>query len=158
MFSDIRFGCPEYQASLEDAVSEGKARIQPDSQLQRHLENCADCRQALGDALEASKLMQHARPLNDASAAFVTRVMASVRAAGAAPPTIWRPLELLASRVAMVAAVILLALSVYLREFAPPRGAVAVNGNTEIGVLPEPPAQPANADDVLMTLAERGNL
>jgi predicted anti-sigma-YlaC factor YlaD len=158
MFSNRRFGCPEYQASLEDAVSEGKASIAADSRLDRHLQSCVDCREALNDAVAASKLIQHARPLKDSSPAFVMRVMAPVREAGAVAPTIWRPLELLASRVALVAAVILLALSVYLREFAPPRGAVAVNGTTEIGILPEPPAQPANADDVLMTLADRGNI
>jgi hypothetical protein len=111
-------------------------------------------------ALIASKLMRHARyPENAVSGAFVTRVMASIReAAEAAPSAIWRPLELLASRMALVAAVVLLALSVYLREFAPARGTVAVNGPAEIGaVMPEPPAQPADADEVLMSLADSGD-
>jgi len=159
MFSqtDARFGCPEYQASLEDVLREGGACVEPNSPLDRHLQSCADCRQALNDALIASKLMRHARyPENAPSPAFVTRVMASIReAAQAAPNALWRPLELLASRMALVAAVVLLALSVYLREFAPARGTVAVNGPVEIGTgMPEPPAQPANADDVLLSLAE----
>lgn len=151
--------CQEYQASLEDAVRDGAACIEPGSPLQRHLESCAECRQGLSDAVTASRLMVHARPLREPSPAFVTRVMASVREASQAAPTIWRPLELLASRVALVAAVILLALSVYLREFAPARDAAAINTGTEIGAgLPEPPAQPANADEVLMTLADPGNI
>jgi hypothetical protein len=159
MFSKIEFGCPEYQASLEDVVRDGAPCIEPGSPLQRHLEICVDCKQALSDAVTASKLMAHARPLKEPSAAFVTRVMASVREASQAAPTIWRPLELLASRVALVAAVILLALSVYLREFAPARDAAAINAGTEIGAgLPEPPAQPANADEVLMSLADPGNI
>jgi hypothetical protein len=85
--------------------------------------------------------------------------MASIReAAEAAPSAIWRPLELLASRMALVAAVVLLALSVYLREFAPARGAVALNAPAEIGtIMPEPPAQPADADEVLMSLADSGD-
>lgn len=162
MFSrtEPRFGCPEYQASLEDVVREGEAGVEPNSRLERHLQSCGDCRQALSDALIASKLMRHARyPENAVSGAFVARVMASIReAVEAAPSPIWRPLELLASRTALVAAVVLLALSVYLREFAPARGAVAVNGSAEIGaVMPEPPAQPADADEVLMSLADTGD-
>ncbi len=162
MFSrrQARFGCPEYQASLEDVLREGEAYIEPDSPLDRHLQSCADCREALNDGLVASKLMRHARyPEYAASPAFVTRVMASIReATQAAPSAIWRPLELLASRLALVAAVILLALSVYLREFAPARGATAANAQAEIGAgLPEPPALPADADEVLISLADTGD-
>jgi predicted anti-sigma-YlaC factor YlaD len=161
MFSerDARFGCPDYQASLEDILRDGEARIEPDSPLERHLQSCVDCREALQDALIASKLMRHARyPEKASSPAFVTRVMASIReATQAAPGAIWRPLELLASRMALVAAVLLLLLSVYLREFAPARGAVAVNAPVEIGAgMPEPAAQPADADEVLMSLADNG--
>jgi hypothetical protein len=159
VFSNTEYDCPEYQASLEDAVRDGAACIEPGSPLQRHLDACGGCQQALSDAVTASRLMAHARPLREPSPAFVTRVMASVREASQAAPTIWRPLELLASRVALVAAVILLALSVYLREFAPARDTAAINTGTEIGAgLPEPPAQPAAADEVLMTLADPGNI
>jgi hypothetical protein len=162
MFSrtDARFGCLEYQASLEDVLREGEACIEPGSPLELHLRSCADCREALNEALIASKLMLHARyPEAAPSAAFVTRVMAAIReATQAAPSAIWRPLELLASRMALVAAVVLLALSVYLREFAPARGTVAVNAPAEIGAgMPEPPAQPADADEVLMSLADNGD-
>jgi predicted anti-sigma-YlaC factor YlaD len=162
MFSrrDARFGCPEYQASLEDILRDGEAYIELNSSLERHLQGCADCRDALNDARIAGKLMRHAAyPVNVVSPAFVTRVMASIReATQAAPNAIWRPIELLASRMAFAAAVLLLALSVYLREFAPARGAVAVNAPAEIGAaLPEPPAQPADADEVLMSLADTGD-
>jgi predicted anti-sigma-YlaC factor YlaD len=160
MFSrrQARFGCPEYQASLEDVLREGEAYIEPDSPLDRHLQSCADCREALNGGLVASKLMRHARyPEYAASPAFVTRVMASIReATQAAPSAIWRPLELLATRLALVAAVILLALSVYLREFAPARGTTAANAEIEAG-MPEPPAQPVDADDVLISLADTGD-
>lgn len=162
MFSrtDARFGCPEYQASIEEVLREGEAYVAPNSALDRHLRGCADCRQALSDALLASKLMLHARyPENASSPAFVTRVMASIReATQAAPSAIWRPLELLASRMALIAAMALLALSVYLREFAPARGTVAVNSPVEIGAgMPEPPAQPADADEVLISLSDTGD-
>jgi predicted anti-sigma-YlaC factor YlaD len=159
MFSrtDTRFGCPEYQGDLEDVLREGEACIEPNSRLEVHLRSCAHCREALNDALSASKLMRHARyPENAASPALVTRVMASIReATQTVPNTIWRPLELLASRMALVAAIALLVMSVYLREFAPTRGIAPVNAPAEVGaVLPEPPAQPANPDEVLISIAD----
>jgi hypothetical protein len=162
MFSrtNARFGCPEYQASIEEAVGEGHASVEAGSGLDRHLQGCADCRQALSDALLASKLMRHARYQENASSpVFVTRVMALIReATQAAPSAIWRPLELLASRMALVAAMVLLLLSLYLRIFTPARGAVAVNAQTEVGAgLPEPPAQPADADEVLISLSDTGD-
>ena len=96
------------------------------------------------------------------SEAFVTRVMASVRAAEAresAAAAAWRPLEVLASRFALVAAVVLLALSVFLGEFSPAlrRSEVATAETaattTEVtGDWPEPPALPATQDEVLMSL------
>jgi hypothetical protein len=160
MFSrtNARFGCPEYQASLEEALRDSDICIEPNSALELHLQGCANCREALDDAFTASKLMRHAGyPEYAASPAFVTRVMATIREATQAPNGIWRPLELLASRMALVAAVALLVLSVYLREFAPARGAVASNAQAEIGAfMPEPPATPADADEVLMSLADNG--
>jgi len=138
-------------------LRDAEACVAPGSRLEIHLRSCADCRQALNSALSASKLMRHARyPEPAVSPAFVTRVMASIReATQAASSTIWRPLELLASRMALVAAVVLLMLSVYLREFTPARGTVAVNATTEIGAgMPEPQALPADADEVLMSLAD----
>lgn len=159
MFSrtDARFGCPEYQADLEDVLRDAGVSVEPGSRLEVHLRTCAGCRQALDDALIASMLMQRARyPEPLVSPAFVTRVMASIReATQAAPSTIWRPLELLASRMALAAAIVLLALSVYLREMTPAGVPATVNAPTEVGAfLPEPPAQPANADEVLMSLAD----
>lgn len=160
MFSrtNARFGCPEYQANLEEVLRDSEICVEPNSPLALHLRGCADCREALNDGLIASKLMSHARYPEYTSPAFVTRVMATIReATQAAPNAIWRPVELLASRLALVAAVILLALSVYLREFTPAR-TVAVNPATEIGAgMPEPPAQPADADEVLMSLADTGD-
>lgn len=140
-------------------MRDAEARVPAGSRLDLHLRSCADCRKALEDALGASKLMRHVRyPKPVVSPALVTRVMASIReATQAAPMTIWRPLELLASRMALVAAIVLLAMSVYLHEMTPARSAVAINAQTEIGAgMPEPPATPADADEVLMSLADNG--
>ena len=93
MFSrtNARFGCPEYQAGLEEALCDNEVCIEPNSALGLHLQGCADCREALNDALTASKLMRHARyPEYATSPAFVTRVMATIReATQSAPNAIW---------------------------------------------------------------------
>src|ERR1700686_2801950 len=74
---------------------------------------------------------------------------------------IWRPLDILASRFALAAAVLLLAVSVYLAEFAPPFHMPAISSETsqtEVGAgMPEPPAQPSSQDEVLTSLAEKMN-
>jgi hypothetical protein len=158
--TETRTGCRGYQASLEDALVGGAAHVEPGSALALHMNQCAACREALDNAVLASRLMRHARDAEvEPSEAFVTRVMAAIRDAGrAGPAAMWRPLELLASRLALVAAIVLLALSVYLREFAPARGAVASNAQTEIGAgLPEPAPPPADEDDVLISLVEVGD-
>ncbi len=154
-------GCPEYGTRLEENLVAGRPIT--DAALSVHLRECAPCREAMDTSLLASQLVRDAqRPLNTAgSEAFVTRVMAAIREQElrlAGPSGFWRPLELLASRVALVAAVLLLALSFYIAKFAPPLDTAATNGQAEIGAgLPERPALPANEDDVLMSLADMNN-
>jgi predicted anti-sigma-YlaC factor YlaD len=155
--------CTRCSVALEDCLHDGAALIDPDSPLAGHLQDCEECREALENALLASKLMGCAREtVPQASDAFVTRVMARICEMAEREPlanAIWRPLELLASRFALIAAVVLLALSVYLAEFAPSRPAIFTTSQTEVGAgMPEPPAAPpSNQDDVLMSLVERSN-
>ena len=154
--------CAECCASIEDRLQDGAASIEPDSALASHLSACAACSGELEDALLASRLMRVAVETAPApSEPFVTRVMAAVREGADAertPVSIWRPLELLASRFALVAAAVLLALSLYLAEFAPARPAPGTS-QAEIGAgMPEPPAAPpSNQDDVLISLSETPN-
>ena len=163
MFDWTRSGkaCRKYRLQLEDRVS-GEASP-PRAELEKHLRQCAHCREALESAVLGAELVRGAATLTvEPSERFVARVMAAIRdqekSLPAAPDTIWRPLEALASRFAFVAAMVLLALSVYLAGFTPPRSTAVVNSQTEIGAgMPEPPAQPGNADEVLMSLAERAD-
>jgi hypothetical protein len=154
-------GCPEYGARLEANLTAGGPIT--DAALSVHLRECPPCREAMETSLLASQLVRDAqRPVRAAtSEAFVTRVMAAIREQElrrAIASGIWRPLELLASRVALVAAVLLLALSFYITRFAPPLDTTASNGQAEIGAgLPERPALPANEDEVLMSLADMDN-
>jgi hypothetical protein len=160
--SSREINCAECCGFIEDRLQNGLASIEPGSALASHLSVCAACREALEDAVLSSNLMRVALETAPApSELFVARVMASVREVAdteQTPISIWRPLELLASRFALVAAAVLLALSLYLAEFAPPRQAGGTS-QAEIGAgMPEPPAAPpSNQDDVLISLSEMPN-
>jgi hypothetical protein len=157
-----RMGCRSYRARMEDCLAEDRELIDADPVLAEHLQGCSECREAFDDGLLAGRIVRGAcEPPPEVSGAFVTRVMAAVReeeAGRAAAGAIWRPIELLASRFALAASVLLLAASFYLVEFAPPFQMPATTSQTEVvGLMPEPPAQPSNQDEVLMSLVEMEN-
>jgi predicted anti-sigma-YlaC factor YlaD len=158
-------GCSAYRARLEDSLARGVDHLDTDdAELSAHLHECARCREALDDALLACKLMKEV-PENEVrvSEAFVTRVMATIREEQdrvAVPAALWRPLERLASRFALVAAVVLLALSAYLVKLGPARGSFVSPPSAQAAVssdFPQPPAAPSTPDDVLISMAERGH-
>ncbi len=98
-------GCPKYDARLEDRLAgDSQANARVDADLE-DISGLRSCRKALDDALLAGGLLRQSdAPATQPSGAFVTRVMASIReevARRSAPETIWRPLELLASRFAI---------------------------------------------------------
>jgi hypothetical protein len=156
--SKISKGCANREARLEDYL-DGKC----DSELQQHLVECAGCRAALEDSRLAGELLREAlEPASEPGAAFLTVVMARIRdekARAESPAAFWRPLELLASRLAMTAAVLLFALSAYLVELAPGRHVAQVPNRSEISAndLPQPPQDPVSNEEVLQSLAERSN-
>jgi hypothetical protein len=163
---EVQMDCRSCRARMEEYLSDylmgGLEHIDPESDLAAHLRDCTACREAFDEASLASTIVRRAcEPAAEVSGAFVTRVMAGIREEDArrmAAGAIWRPIELLASRFALAASVLLLAASVYLVEFAPPFEVPATTSQTEVvGLMPEPPAQPSNQDEVLMTLVEMEN-
>ncbi len=155
-----RTACKEYEAMLEDLLEGGADSAAPE--LAAHLERCGGCRQALEAARFGQELLREAmEPAEAPGAAFATRVVANIRfeeAKRLSAGVFWRPLERLASRLALSAAAALLVLGIYLYEYAPPRHLDWVAAQTEVTeVFPEPASQPANQDDVLLSLAERGH-
>jgi hypothetical protein len=161
MFHWNERACRKYQIRMEDRLGAAPQAVESDPQLDAHLRECSKCREAFAAAELSSRLFVGVEePEVRPSEAFVTRVMASVREAEAslsAPAAVWRPLEALASRFALVAAVVLMALSVFLGEFSPAlrQTDVISTGATITEVTsdwPEPPAQPATQDEVLMSL------
>ncbi len=160
MFSWKERGCRKYQARMEDHLSAAPEAVESDLELTSHLRGCARCRESFAAAQLSGRLFFAAEePEVQPSEAFVTRVMASIREEQArlsAPAAAWRPLEAMASRFALVAAVALLALSVFLGELAPALRQPEFSASTEVA-WPEPPAEPATQDEVLMSLAEAEN-
>jgi hypothetical protein len=154
-------GCPEYGLRLEEMLTTHNAGEPVDSGFHAHVQKCASCREAFETGILASQLIREAqRPVNTQET-FVTRVMAAIREQESrlsSPGTIWHPLELLASRVALAAAMLLLGLSFYVARLPPSMDAGSANGQVEIGAgLPERPTLPAGEDEILMSLADMDN-
>jgi hypothetical protein len=143
---------------MEELLEVSPEALESDAELSVHLKGCSRCRKSLENARLAGSLLSVAGiPEVPSTEAFVTRVMARVREADAqaARPTVWATLEPLASRFTIVAAMVLLALSVFLGEFSPALRQIEMSSISEVTAdWPEPPAQPATQDEVLMSLSE----
>jgi len=148
--------CRRYEVRLEDYLN-GAA----DSELNEHLSRCANCRTALEDSRLAGKWLREAwEPVGDPGSAFLAGVMARIRKEqmrAQSPAAFWNPLEFLASRLSLTAAMLLLALSVYLAELAPRRTATPPSPRSELSAVdfPQPPVEPVSNEEVLQSLAER---
>jgi HAMP domain-containing protein len=149
--------CRKYEARLEDALH-GVI----DSGLRQHLDTCARCRAALEDARLANSWLRQAwEPTGEAPSVFLAGVMARIRneeKLAASPAAFWSPLEFLASRISVTAAVLLLALSLYMLEFTPRRTVTPTRHiRTELSAsdFPQVPSDPVENDEILQSLAER---
>jgi predicted anti-sigma-YlaC factor YlaD len=148
--------CRKFEARLEDYIG-GVT----DSEMDNHLAQCEQCRAAVEDSQLAGSLIREAwDPTREPNQAFLANVMARIHqeeARAKSPAAFWAPLEFLASRLSVTAAVILLALSVYLVEFAPRRMVFPTSTRTELSAndFPQPPGDPVSNEEVLMSLSER---
>ena len=155
--TSIPMGCRRYEARLEDYL-QGTS----DSELDGHLAACADCRAALENSRLAGDLIREVwEPVSEPRPAFLAGVLAKIREEkmrAESPAAFWSPLEFLASRLSMTAAVLLLALSAYLVGFAPGHEPVVqLPSQTELNAsdFPQPPGDPDSNEEVLQSLAER---
>ena len=148
--------CRRYEARLEDYL--GGAL---DFELEEHLGQCEGCSAALADSRMAGNWLRQAwEPAAEPGSAFLANVLVRIREEqerAQSPSAFWNPLAFLASRLALTAAVLLLALSAYMAGFAPRHRAVPGNSGSELtsADLPQPPTDPVSYDDVLQSLAER---
>jgi predicted anti-sigma-YlaC factor YlaD len=150
--------CRKFEARLEDYL-EGTA----DSELLAHLPQCAACRSALQDSRMAADLVRQVwEPAQEPRPLFLTGVLAKIREEKLrqeSPAAFWSPIEFLASRLSLTAAMLLLALSAYMVGYAPHRTPPALSTRTELSAndFPQPPGDPASNEEVLQSLAERNN-
>jgi predicted anti-sigma-YlaC factor YlaD len=149
--------CRAYEARFEDYLAGAS-----DAELSDHLLQCAGCRATLADSRLAGDLLRETwEPASAPSHAFLANVMSRIQeeeARAKSPAAFWAPFELLASRLSLTAAVLLLAMSVYIAKFAPPRRSVSFSPvRTELSAadFPQPPGDPVSNDDVLVSLSER---
>jgi hypothetical protein len=158
VFNKMRIptGCRKYEARLEDYLQGAS-----DAELDEHLARCVDCSTALENSRFAGDLIRQVwEPADEPRPALLAGVLAKIREEkmrAESPAAFWNPLEFLASRLSMTAAVLLLALSVYLVGFAPKRASVPLLNRTELSAsdFPQPPGDPDSNEEVLQSLAER---
>jgi anti-sigma-K factor RskA len=149
--------CRRYEARLEDYLQGAS-----DSELNEHLTQCADCRAALEDSRLGGLMLREAwEPTSEPRSAFLVGVMARIREEkmrAESPAAFWNPLEFLASRLSLTAAMVLLVLSVYMVEFASRRTTTPpASARTELSAtdFPQPPGDPDSNEEVLQSLVER---
>jgi hypothetical protein len=149
--------CRKYEARLEDYLN-GMG----DTGLDEHLAQCAGCRAALETSRLGGQLLRGAwEPAGEARSEFLAGVMARIhqeKMRADSPAPFWNPLEFLASRLSLTAAILLFALSAYLVGFAPSRTATpAPTPRTELNAaeFPQPPGDPVSNEEVLQSLVER---
>jgi len=153
---NLRLGCRKFESRFEDYLSGAE-----DFELKEHLAVCRDCQSALEETGIAGDLVRSAwRPRMVPGGAFAAGVLARIEQEQARVESrvaFWAPLEFLASRLSLTAAMVLLALSAYLVEFAPHRSAPALSQRTELSTndFPQPPGDPVSNEEVLQSLAER---
>jgi predicted anti-sigma-YlaC factor YlaD len=154
----IPMRCRKFEARLEDYL-EGSSH----SEVDEHLIHCPDCRAALEDSRLAGDLLRGAwEPAGEPRQAFTAGVLTKIReeqSHAESAAAFWRPLEFLTSRLSLTAAMLLLALSVYVVEFVPRRTAPPSLNRTELsaGDFPQPPQDPVSNEEVLESLAGRNN-
>jgi hypothetical protein len=128
------------------------------SRLRDHLLGCEPCRMLLRDSLEGRRLIREAySPVGDPGITFTRRVMAEIRsleAQGSRAANLWAAVQTLASRVAWVAALVLLVVSGWLYENRATQPVPVATQETAADRFLEPMPQPANPDEVLVSLAE----
>jgi hypothetical protein len=158
--------CDDYALRLENVLEAAEAgeQVSLDPDLQGHVANCGRCLAAFEDAgLGRTLLRWGIAPAPEPGFGFSTRVLATIRAEQQrrAPggSIFWRPVELLAGRVALAAATVVMLLGFYVYAFVVPQARSAELGQEISALVPQPEIQPApqTKDDVLVLLAEHDN-
>ena len=158
--------CRELQDLLEESATARPEAVRVEElnedwplAQRKHLADCGSCQEAAQDVLATREIFQGvASQAEEARPWFATLVMEAIRTRErelALPASLWSAFPRFASRLAWVAAVVLLAGSAWLyeRPVAAPNRAPAAASTQEY--LFEAPLPPMNQDDVLISMAEK---
>ncbi len=158
MNEDYRsMACQEYEAALEDHLN-GDLGGPEAAALSEHLKICSGCRAALDEAVLSARLLRVAEPAADPGPGFSHLVMARIRAELGAGEgkSVWQSFVSVAWRFAATAAFALVLLVTFdvsrHNQFQQDQSLLATNTLPEL--VPDHSAVPANADDVLLMMAE----
>lgn len=160
--------CENYEARLEEAVercAERGENLALSADLASHVAGCERCSQAVDAASLSSALLRWGlEPAAGPGPGFAARVLAAIRAEEdrrtSQRMVFWVPLEHLAARMAMAAAMVVVALTVYVYAYVIPQSRAGVTAQTEAyELVPQPQLdpQPQSKDDILMSIMERNN-
>ncbi len=128
------------------------------AQVREHAQACSDCREAAEDVVALRNLVKELEAAPVPSPWFAPRVMAaisSLEAERSRVSAIWLAVPRFASRLSWLAAAVLLVTCTWLYErpaSAPPAQTASAFASEH---LFDPPAVPANHDDVLVSLNEK---
>lgn len=161
--------CRMYVARLEEAIrvlasakALGNSPLPADPALAAHLRECAGCREALEAAELAGALLRESHlPQPDPGPMFASRVIAQIRLREKQLHwdfEFWNPMEVFARRLIWASSVLLLVLSSALYQMRASHGGPVPAQETITERFPELlPEQPANKDEVLVSLAEKAH-
>jgi len=126
-------------------------------ELRRHADACADCRDAAADVVALRNLVRELEPVPVAGPWFVPRVMATIasrESERSRAMAIWLAVPRFAARLSWAAAVALVVTCAWLyeRPVSPTPQSASVFASEH---LFDPPALPANHDDVLVSINEQ---
>src|SRR5215469_2242689 len=152
--------CRKFRDGLEEAAAkvEGAIRIEdliallPEEQ-RGHSAACAGCREAANDLIKVKELFNRAASFTEERPWFAARVMAAIASrerALAGRVTAWSEFPRFASRLAWVAAIVLLASTTWFYESVVQTPSHPVNGSQE-SIFDAP--QQSTPDDILISQA-----
>ena len=151
--------CPEFEAVLEDYISDDLSGAERES-VTAHLHSCASCSAAAEAVLQSREILQFAgEPAADPGPFFTRRVMSRISALeprAAAEAGFWKPLEIFARRAvwASAGAVALLVMYVNLSGAPAQQQVAQVRSNDQTGLFTDSPAVPANRDETFLTITD----
>lgn len=156
--------CGQFRDALEASAGASSARSWQQlfsalsASAQQHVTSCAECRAAAEQLLSVRALLQ-ALPAKTVSSspAFVPRVMAAIAAREAElrnSISSWTVIPMLASRLALASAALLLVISTWIYE-RPLKTSAKTSVSPASESLFESSPPPVNPDDFLVSQAER---